>query len=681
MKLDAPSSSPSIRTSDDRISWSLIFAALAAMGAMYVTSGQRGSAAEGNQVSYFIGLPIMAVLLVASRFTHWRLPRSRVVSWSLRAGILAVVITIINGQSDRESTVWYLRQDDMNIAGYALAADLVLRAWERRDPAKIRETFGTFILITACLFTAATHTYERRPIQLITPIYCVFTLLALRSMSRLDQRPGAVRTVCGGLVILRAFAVIIALGSAYTGVYLITRYEYAVTRWAVNNLTRKHGRQNEVGFSTSPRLTSVFNPEPSISRVLLIDGDTNEEHLRVMAFDKYVDQQWLPALGDRAFHNATVTSAKVDIAGMQQHITRLADVGGLVALPLESVKIDADPLQEDDLGTLRDADPKANGPYDVLVAKQPEFQGPLAFAPSADERQRLLEIPREIDPKVIAQAKNAAGAGPPATQLIRLQQQLDAHHQYSLAFSPQGEPINDFILNNRNAHCQYFASAMVIMARAVGIPARYVNGYYAHEHYGDNQMIVRQRDAHAWAECWVDGIGWLTVDATPASGRPDGIFKDPPAWQRWWEKLSDLPTKFRQWLGDKYAWIGPGVAVIAALALTIWIVQFVLERRRKPKLVSVGYAQPDADLLALSQRFEQWLRIRGMPCPPQRTWRDHLATMLVDSTAKRFVDAYDCARFGGKNGETVEMAAGFLAEIERQAPGGRAARLPAGAES
>ena len=131
---------------------------------------------------------------------------------------------------------------------------------------------------------------------------------------------------------------------------------------------------------------------------------------------------------------------------------------------------------------------------------------------------------------------------------MAIQNYLVTHHSYSLSVEMgPGDPINEFLLNEgRAAHCQYFASAAVILLRCMGIPARYVSGFYAHEPTGDG-LVVRQRDAHAWAECWIDGLGWMTVEATPASGLPDRIFPPAPAWRVAWEHATDWAKAIGQW--------------------------------------------------------------------------------------------------------------------------------------
>ena len=101
---------------------------------------------------------------------------------------------------------------------------------------------------------------------------------------------------------------------------------------------------------------------------------------------------------------------------------------------------------------------------------------------------------------------------------------------------PSVDPIEDFVSNHRSGHCEYFASALALMLRSQGIPARLVIGYRPSEfNYVGHYYIVRQRDAHAWVEAyltleeigdemlWTEeqhaGGGWLRLDPTPAQER------------------------------------------------------------------------------------------------------------------------------------------------------------------
>ena len=130
-----------------------------------------------------------------------------------------------------------------------------------------------------------------------------------------------------------------------------------------------------------------------------------------------------------------------------------------------------------------------------------------------------------------------------------------------------------------------FGSAVVVMSRAAGVPARFVTGYYAHERSGKNELTVRQRNAHAWAECWIDGIGWITVDATPASGLPDQLFPEPSKWKKFWEDVMDIPGRIKQWFSDltQKQFILLIAAATGVIALVwVWQNRHSLRRKKKP---------------------------------------------------------------------------------------------------
>lgn len=79
------------------------------------------------------------------------------------------------------------------------------------------------------------------------------------------------------------------------------------------------------------------------------------------------------------------------------------------------------------------------------------------------------------------------------------------------------DSVDDFLFNTRRGFCEHFASAFTFMARAAGIPARVVTGYQGGEFNPmGGYLIVRQSDAHAWSEVWLEDKGWTRVDPTAA---------------------------------------------------------------------------------------------------------------------------------------------------------------------
>lgn len=89
---------------------------------------------------------------------------------------------------------------------------------------------------------------------------------------------------------------------------------------------------------------------------------------------------------------------------------------------------------------------------------------------------------------------------------------------YTLSPPPLGQNMMDsFLFETRKGFCGHYASAFVTLTRAAGIPSRIVTGYQGGQvNPVDDYMIIRQSDAHAWAEVWLDGKGWVRIDPTSA---------------------------------------------------------------------------------------------------------------------------------------------------------------------
>ena len=89
---------------------------------------------------------------------------------------------------------------------------------------------------------------------------------------------------------------------------------------------------------------------------------------------------------------------------------------------------------------------------------------------------------------------------------------------YTLEPEPLQDPqIDDFLFRTRRGFCEHYAGSFVFLMRAAGMPARVVVGYLGGEvNVVSGDIIVRQSDAHAWAEVWLDGRGWVRVDPTAA---------------------------------------------------------------------------------------------------------------------------------------------------------------------
>ncbi|OGT20468.1 MAG: hypothetical protein A2V90_09615 [Gammaproteobacteria bacterium RBG_16_57_12] len=153
--------------------------------------------------------------------------------------------------------------------------------------------------------------------------------------------------------------------------------------------------------------------------------------------------------------------------------------------------------------------------YRYEVVSHTRYRTP---APSPAVRELALDLPdRNPQTRALAQGWRAGGLLP--QQIV--QQALDLFSQQDFYYTRQPpvlngpDPIDEFLFRTRKGFCEHYAAGFVTLMRAAGIPARVVTGYQGGElnplgHY----LIVRQSDAHAWAEVWLDGRGWVRVDPT-----------------------------------------------------------------------------------------------------------------------------------------------------------------------
>ncbi len=131
---------------------------------------------------------------------------------------------------------------------------------------------------------------------------------------------------------------------------------------------------------------------------------------------------------------------------------------------------------------------------------------------------------------------------------------LNAYFQSGFSYSLQSNiplsdpsPVETFLFETKTGHCEYFASALVLMLRSQGIPARIATGFYSSE-WNDQggYMIVRMRHAHAWVEAYAEGAGWLTLDPTPADYRADP--RSPGAWKRWEQTWDYINLRWNRYI-------------------------------------------------------------------------------------------------------------------------------------
>jgi transglutaminase-like putative cysteine protease len=199
-------------------------------------------------------------------------------------------------------------------------------------------------------------------------------------------------------------------------------------------------------------------------------------------------------------------------------LDRLAVVG-LSRNRLGAVKV------EEGLGLLRYAARVGDGPSPDGPPTDTDLGIPSREAPA------ILRVATELDVR----------GRPPGDAVAVVRDFLAREFRYSTWQRARGEgttPIEDFLTRTRAGHCEYFATATVLLLRAAGVPARYAVGFSVQEwSWLERVWIVRTRHAHSWALVWLDGA-WRELDTTPPSWSAEEAVAA-PAWQA---------------VGDLWAW-------------------------------------------------------------------------------------------------------------------------------
>ena len=238
-----------------------------------------------------------------------------------------------------------------------------------------------------------------------------------------------------------------------------------------------------------------------------------------------------------------------------------------------------------------------------------------------------LALPQRFNPRARALAREwRETLGSDAAVLRRaIDFYRGARFEYTLQPPLLGaNPVDEFLFDTKQGFCEHFASSFVYLMRAAGIPARVVTGYQGGEiNTLDGYLVVRQTDAHAWAEVWLPGNGWTRVDPT-AAAVPIRIESGITAAAPGGATLPLLVRTHMDWLRD----LRDGWDALAN-QWNQWVLGYNPDRQRE-MLTRLGVRQPDWQtmtmllswsLAAVLLAVALWL-LRGMrrSDPVQRSW-------------------------------------------------------------
>lgn len=167
--------------------------------------------------------------------------------------------------------------------------------------------------------------------------------------------------------------------------------------------------------------------------------------------------------------------------------------------------------------------PPTESPWDQLVPQSRRY---------SRDKDLTFTLPRLSDIATDL-CRKGTGLVEPQERIDRVLRYLSKENGFVYSLSPSRsdrslDPVEDFLLNTKSGHCEYFASACTLMLQAVDVPARLISGYYGSEiNTLTSKYEVRQRHAHAWVEAFVDDR-WQTVEPTPSAGRLETLASGKP---------------------------------------------------------------------------------------------------------------------------------------------------------
>jgi transglutaminase-like putative cysteine protease len=298
------------------------------------------------------------------------------------------------------------------------------------------------------------------------------------------------------------------------------------------------------GFSERVDLGTIgsIKQDPSIvMRVELPDHPTDRReplYLRGTAYNYYDGRAWNASLAYRRPLTVTAEGTFVVRSGgtrptgyppfllRQDILLESLDTSILFAAPTaESISGEFPAVQADTMGGLHLPFPSTSRIRYSVTSQARQMMPDEQSAPKLDYPEAILrhflQVPRVSD-QVADLAQNVAGkAETPYGKVLAIQQHLTQSYRYSLDVetSTVEHPLEDFLFIRKTGYCEHYATAMVILLRIVGIPARLVTGFLAMEwnEFG-GYYTVRQQDAHAWVEVFFPRSGWITMDPTPTVG-------------------------------------------------------------------------------------------------------------------------------------------------------------------
>jgi transglutaminase-like putative cysteine protease len=392
--------------------------------------------------------------------------------------------------------------------GSALAAGLLvlkLTEGESSRDARVTAAFACFLLMAALLFDQSLIA------TFVVGLGLLPALSTWRSLEPTQITSTLPRQLLPAVVLLAA-----SLPLAATAFLLVPRLSSPL--WGTSG---QQAARSGLSDKMSPGdFSEILNDDSPAMRVTF-DGlppPNGQRYFRAFVLWNYDGENWtrlaLPNVDSLPIATADVISYRINLEPTHQRVLPTLDVP--VEAPTQSrMRSDGEVFAEKPVDDVMD--------YGLRSALKYRFEGNI----DANIRSAALQLPPDFDPRshqLAAELRKRYGSNDAAIINAVLGLFHNGGFRYTLAPAPLGRnAVDDFLFNTREGFCEHYASSFTVLMRAAGIPARVISGYQGgYWNAMGGYLLVRNSDAHAWSEVWLNGRGWVRVDPT-AAVRPQRI--------------------------------------------------------------------------------------------------------------------------------------------------------------
>jgi transglutaminase-like putative cysteine protease len=268
--------------------------------------------------------------------------------------------------------------------------------------------------------------------------------------------------------------------------------------------------------TTVPPVTEPFADAETASEY----GPVQGSYFRAMSYDRYTGTGWERTADAEPLASLDRPPAGGDVLRVRYEVRAPVRTAPAPWRPTAYDGPDAVAVD----GAIEPAATYGEGDEFTVTSRRPAADASTLARAGADYPagiDRYRRLPDDTPPALARVAANVTDdAETPYATAVAVNRWLRTERNYSLTVDrPADHVATAFVTEMDAGFCQYFATAMVAMVRAEGVPARYVTGYTPYEQVGADEHVVRGKYAHTWVEVYFPDVGWVAFDPTPPDPR------------------------------------------------------------------------------------------------------------------------------------------------------------------